>query len=160
MPELIGRRFSRLTVIGRYRPRYVRVQCTCGNRKIVRGHDLICRRTRSCGCLRSETTARNNFKHGGAHKVEYRLWYGILRRCYEKKNRSYPYYGARGIKVCTSWRKSFKAFYRDMGPRPHPKLTIDRTNNDGPYASGNCRWRTRSEQMRNTRRAERYKRAA
>jgi hypothetical protein len=100
MPELIGRRFTRLTVLGRYRPRYVRVECTCGNRKVVRGHDLICRRTRSCGCLRSETTACKNFKHGKSKTVEFRLWNGMIRRCHEPKNKSFRWYGRRGIIVC------------------------------------------------------------
>lgn len=54
--------------------------------------------------------------------------------------------------VCEAWSKSFLPFYEHMGPRPTPRHTLDRIDNDKGYEPGNCRWVTRDVQMRNTRR--------
>lgn len=88
--------------------------------------------------------------HGASRTPEYRVWTGVIKRCENPRMESYPRYGGRGIRVCPAWRVSFIAFLRDMGPRPSPKHSLDRINNDGNYEPGNCRWATPEEQMRNT----------
>lgn len=78
------------------------------------------------------------------------IWRGMISRCKSPKNKHYPNYGGRGIKVCDAWLKSFPCFVRDMWPRPDNQ-TLDRINNDGNYEPGNCRWATATEQVRNRR---------
>lgn len=81
----------------------------------------------------------------------YQLWMGMIARCHRSKARKYENYGGRGIYVCDPWREDFWLFVTDVGPRPSPKHSLDRKDNDGPYSPDNCRWATAQEQSRNKR---------
>ena len=74
----------------------------------------------------------------------------MVQRCSNPKYPQYQDYGGRGITLCVRWL-TFANFLADMGARP-VGTTLDRMDNDEDYRPGNCRWATKSEQMRNTRR--------
>ena len=93
---------------------------------------------------------KHGFARPGKEAPEYRAWAALRNRCSNPNHDAYKNYGGRGIKVCERWN-DFLAFLEDMGPRPSPKHSIDRINNDGNYEPDNCRWATRSEQCRNMR---------
>ncbi len=94
------------------------------------------------------------YRHGaslrGKARSEYRIWQAIKDRCLNSHNKSYEHYGGRGISVCPEWRDSFEIFFAYVGPRPTPKHSIDRIDNDKGYGPGNVRWATQPEQSRNT----------
>lgn len=120
---------------------YYVCKCHCGDRFITEGSRLHRGLTTSCGCLR---------RHGMIDSGEYRAWASMKRRCLNPNTRYYERYGGRGITVCERWM-SFKNFIQDMGPKPSPDLTLDRTDNNRGYSLDNCRWATRTVQQANRR---------
>ena len=157
--DLTGHRFEKLTVKLRAanNGRRVMWECLCdpkyggcGNITYVEAGCLREGRTRSCGCLRTETN-KDRATHGLSHLGEYRIWGNIKTRCYNKNDVGYSEYGGRGIDMCDEWRDDFAAFYRDMGPRPSLEHSIDRKDNEKGYSKDNCRWATKIEQQNNRR---------
>lgn len=150
----IGSRFGRLTLIGRPGPNKWLVRCDCGVSKVVDGGNVASGKTKSCGCLQSES-ARINGRvtktHGLTRSSTYSSWVSMKQRCLTPTHPAYPKYGGRGVSVCKRWAASFNDFLADMGPRP-PGTSLDRfPNGDGNYEPGNCRWATRSNNSRNRR---------
>jgi hypothetical protein len=155
LKDLTGQRFGRLVVERREgsidgQAAWI-CKCDCGGTKRVRGYQLRSGKTASCGCLWLETIT----KHRLCGTPEYNTWCHMISRCHDSENDSYENYGGRGIVVCDRWRYSFECFLADMGKRP-PKTSLDRVDNSGNYEPGNCRWATRLEQNRNTRKNVRY----
>jgi hypothetical protein len=78
-------------------------------------------------------------------------YYSMKQRCYNPKMRQFDDYGGRGIRVCDRWVNSYRNFLEDMGHRPDYTFSIDRIDGDGDYTPGNCRWATRTQQVRSRR---------
>jgi hypothetical protein len=79
---------------------------------------------------------------------EYAAWNAAKQRCTNRKLRAWHNYGGRGIRFCKRW-DSFELFFKDMGPKPSPKHSLDRIDNNKAYKKTNCRWATQSEQANN-----------
>ena len=80
----------------------------------------------------------------------YRCWQDMKQRCLNPNAQAYKGYGARGITVCDSWKKSFANFLADMGEAPDG-MSLDRIDNDKGYMPENCRWASQQQQNRNHR---------
>jgi hypothetical protein len=80
----------------------------------------------------------------------------MMRRCHNEKQRSYRWYGGRGIRVTERWH-DVATFIHDierwLGPRPEG-MTLDRIMNDHDYRLDNVRWATAFEQAQNRGRAD------
>lgn len=127
-------------------------KCECGNETIVSAQHLKNGHTKSCGCLHTERFTLSHTSHGLAKHPLYKIYKGIKERTTKEYNKSYKYYGDRGIKLCDEWENDFKSFYNWAMENGYKKgLTIDRIDVNGNYAPNNCRFVSQKVQQNNRR---------
>ena len=157
--DITGERFGRLLILGKTDQRrgahnasVWKAICDCGNVVFTTKTNL--RDTKSCGCLKHETTVAHNMKHGeceNGHSRLYKIYHNIRSRCYNASSTEYENYGGRGIKMCELWKDNPAGFFE--WARSHgysDDLTIDRIDVDGDYAPDNCRFVNIKTQANNT----------
>lgn len=160
--NLAGKRFGRLLVVDfvgvKNKSAQWRCVCDCGNYTTVYATNLqkASKSTKSCGCISIEASAKRRTTAYDNSRL-YQVWASMRQRCLNSRTINYKYYGARGIKVCDKWDKSFEAFqewslangYLDSAKRG--LCTIDRMDVNGDYDSDNCRWVDAKTQANNRR---------
>jgi hypothetical protein len=156
IPFNVGDRFGEWTVIDLpRRVPWTLCECSCGARhKVMRGNLRTGHSRRCVECSRAVSGAAAT-THGMTGTPEHRAWAGMIARCTNPSGPAFAHYGGRGITVAPEWigPGGFERFYAHVGPKPSPKHSIDRIDNDGGYRPGNVRWATQGQQMRNTRRS-------
>jgi hypothetical protein len=111
---------------------------------------------KDCGCSRRSARTlrailRERYKNHGIrwrYEPEYAIYHTARQRCINKKLKSWPDYGGRGIRFNF---RSFKEFIEHIGRRPSIAHTLGRKDNDGHYELGNVAWETRIQQAANRR---------
>lgn len=117
------------------------------------GHILYTANCKFCGLKTKRklsdlkrNTVCNHRKTGIKDKRIGDIYNGMIYRCYNEKNKSFQYYGAKGIRICADWLNEPHRFelwaitngYQDT-------LTIDRIDPNKDYCPENCRWISKSD---------------
>lgn len=135
-------------------------KCSCGREKVFDASEITRTERRgrdNCGCV-SFTKLQKKLKTEDARICRpfsgygsrlYHKWASMKQRCYNKKEKCYKWYGAKGIGVCDSWH-DYKHFEEwalatgyDVG------LELDRIDSNADYSPENCRWVTHGDNVRN-----------
>ena len=171
MASVLGKSFSGATAVGLSRIHttiggskkyFYTMQCDTCKTEFEKGSNKLEKSEVGCPECRKKNRQKNSKFFGYSHPL-YSVWLGMLSRCHCAGHSGYADYGGRGIAVCSEWRGAraggestgtvdgFKLFLADMGPRPTPKHSVGRLDNEGNYTPGNCAWQTQKEQANNTR---------
>lgn len=127
--DVLRRRFGRLHVseyaFTKLRSSYVWCNCDCSSELPVRATYLRNGHTVSCGCVARELSQLRLLIRGKNRDLrEYKTWINIAK----EKN------------IDPRWKKSFVAFFADMGQQPEGTSLVLRDSNR-PYGWNNCFWK-------------------
>ena len=113
----------------------------CGFERIAKYSDL--KSTTKCTHIRIDgeiAFCKTNWSNNRIKEI----FNGMKKRCYNKDDESYRWYGAKGIKVFDGWLDNPKSFEEwSLQNGYSDDLTIDRKNSSLDYSPSNCRWVTK-----------------
>ena len=130
-------------------------KCDCGNEVDVPSNYFSLRHI-SCGkCgYRFDRIRETHQKYFSAdeRRLANEIFNNMRTRCYNPNVPAYADYGGRGIYICDEWLHDKLEFVKwSLAHGYRRGLTIDRIDNDGPYAPWNCRWVDAMDQSHNKR---------
>jgi len=116
-------------------------KCICGVVKSYTLYKVTSGKAKSCGCYNWRNPERSRERHSMSRRNIYKVWRGLINRCYNKNQKSYKTYGGRGITVSSVWAHSPSNFFDWAVNNGYKEgLQIDRKDVDGNYEPANCRF--------------------
>ena len=96
---------------------YWEYQCKCGKKHVARANMVtyVCRikadpELPSCGCVELTRKTKHGFRKVKNTHPAYKIYRGIMDRCYNPSSPVYQWYGAVGVTVCDAWKNNPAAF--------------------------------------------------
>jgi hypothetical protein len=139
--NLIGKKIGHLTVIKKTYNKWL-CSCDCGKEVEKSTGALNSENNPSCGCVAK--------KYQGIPKSLKLVLTNMKQRCYNPNQPIYEWYGGKGVTICSEWLDDPMQFYTWAMKNGYQKgLELDRINGDGNYEQSNCRFVTKTENLRN-----------
>lgn len=91
-------------------------QCVCGKQLTARGNTITYEAKKgnplfpSCGCQDAIQKTKHGFRKATNTHPLYRVYRGMMTRCYDENSKGYPAYGGKGVTVCDEWKDNPAAF--------------------------------------------------
>ena len=151
--EYVGKIYGCYEIISRTNQRandgHIIYNCRCihcGIEKQMRLSSIKYRNDNSCTHFLKigNISIPNDVEHKSIpNKRIRRIFLGMVRRCYDRNDKDYHKYGAKGIDISNEWLNNPSIFYEWSILNGYKNnLSIDRINENKGYYPENCRWTT------------------